>query len=176
MLARTRMQILSIHKKWYIKRKNQNKNNNKSKGKGFNVPAKEGTMTGIVLTTNRTTPPSGLYKKFIQCVQVLANEKGMQHVAHCIENLQDLGDDDFKPVETDMSNCVTIIEARKMDSNGNPLQDIGGKYITEEVKIITNRDAYDKNCELQNHKMKKKEEEQHKFKDNKILLLGQMLA
>ena len=78
---------------------------------------KDSSMVGIILTTNRTTPPSGLYKKFIECVQVLANDKCMQHVAHCIKNLEDMGNDDFKPVNVDMSNCVTIVETRKNNSS-----------------------------------------------------------
>ena len=100
----------------------------------------------------------------------------MQYVAYCIENLQDLGFDDFKPMEVDMSTCITIVESTKNNSNGDPLKDINGNFIMEEVKVIKDRKTYNKNCELQKHRMKKEEDEQHKFKDNKILLLGQMLA
>ena len=105
-------------------------------------------MSGIVLATDRSTPPASLYKKFIECIQALANEKGMQHVSSIIKNLQDLGNDDFKPVEVEMSNCTVIVSARKMDSNGNPLLDVNGNQIMEEVKIIKNRQAYDRNYEL----------------------------
>ena len=157
------------------RKRTKTKNNNKSKGKGFNGTAKDGPMAGIVLTTNRLTLLSGLYKKFIECVQALANDKDMQHVAHCIEHMQDLSIDDFKPEEINMSDCIIMMNARKMDSNGNPLEDIDGNYITKEVKIIKDRETFDRKCELQKHQMKNKEDKHKKFEGDKKLLLGQML-
>ena len=64
-------------KKWTNKKKNQSKNKNKSKGKGFSGTAKDRPMAGIVLTTNRTIPLSGLYKTFIECAVVAAGKNGL---------------------------------------------------------------------------------------------------
>ena len=100
----------------------------------------------------------------------------MQHVAHCIENLEDLGVNDFKPVEVDMSDCVTIVEVMKNNSNGHPIKDINRNFVNEQIKVITDREAYNRNCKLCKHRMKKEEDKQKKFEDNKQLLLGQMLT
>ena len=119
-------------------------------------------MRGIVLATDNSAPPPPLYKKFIECAQALADEKGMQHLTNSFSDLKDLEDDDFKPLEVDVFNCTMTMNARKTDSNGNPLLDIDGKPLMEEVTIITKRDAYERACELQQHRIRKKEDKQQK--------------
>ena len=91
---------------------------------------------------------------------MITNDKGMQYVAHCIKNLEGLGNNDFKPAEVDISNYVTIVETRKNDSSGHPIKDVDGNYVIEEVEIITNRQAYNRNRELQRHQIKRNEDEQ----------------
>ena len=151
-------------KKWTNKKKNWNRNNNKSKGKGFSGTAKDGPLAGIILATDRTVPLLGLVKKFLECLQAYANDKGMEHVAHCIKHMEDLGINDFLSEEVNMSDCTSMMDARKLDSKGALLQDINRNIIMEQVKLITNRELFDSKIKLQKHRTRNKEDKYKTFK------------
>ena len=96
----------------------------------------------------------------------------MDHVAHCIEKMVDLSMDDFQPEEIDMSDCIKVVTTRKLGADGNPIKDLQGNKLMEEVKLITSADRFDAKSELQKHQMKIKEEEYRTFESNKKLCLG----
>ena len=60
---------------------------------------------------------SALVDKFMKGLQAYANQQNMAHVADCIENLEDLTIDNFKPDPVDLSDCVSIVEVQKLDEN-----------------------------------------------------------
>ena len=160
-------------KKRSTKKKTQKQNNkNKSKGKGFNGAAKDGALSGIVLATDRPVPLLGLINKFLESLQAYANNKGMTHVADCIDNTEDLNMDDFQPEEIDMSDCIQMVTTRKLGADGKLIKDLQGNELRDKVKVITNANRYNAKNELQKHKMRTKEEEYRKFKGNKKICLG----
>ena len=95
----------------------------------------------------------------------------MEHVTHCIKYMVDLGIDDFLPEEIDMSGCTSMMAARKLDSEGVPLRDVHRNIITEQVKLITNVELFERKIELWKHRMRKKEDEHKKIESDKKLCL-----
>ena len=71
-----------------------------------------------------------------------------------------------------MSNCIHIVTMRKLAADGNPIKDLQGNKLTEEVKLITNADRFDVKNELQKLRIKIMEEEYRKFESNKKVCFG----
>lgn len=154
------------------KKKPQKQNAKKRSSKLFQGAATDGPLKGIVIATDRPIPMSGLVDKFMKGLQAYANQQNMAHVADCIKNLEDLTINDFQPDPVDFSDCVLHVEVQKLDSNGHKILDLQGKALTEEIKVITKRDVYNRKMEQRKWNMKAKQDEYSKFMSDKRICLS----
>ena len=64
------------------------------------------------MVQQKTVPLLGLINKWVEGFQAYTNDKGMDHVVHCIEKMVDLNLDDFQPEEIDMSDYIKAVTTK----------------------------------------------------------------
>ena len=67
-------------------------------------------LKNIFFSTKEEIVVAGQYKKFSEYAESYANNKGMSHVANCINEWTDKHDKCFESEKVDLSNCVQYMD------------------------------------------------------------------
>ena len=151
------------------------RNNATNRGNSFNGTQTDGPLKNITLSTGKTIPLSGQFKKFTNGAQTYANNNGMLYVANCFKNLVDKDKKFFEPEKVEVSHYVNYINVQQKYSEGNVLTDSNGNEVLSQVMVVTNAEAYGI-VEFQKQKTRIKEDKRQKFVKDKEQLHGIILG